>query len=80
VRLVYSVYSNNNNNNNSDSKLNWLFYHCVQPCVTYSHNKSYNDLLLFVYLSMLLQRFYSLILPNPGVQVAYNKYMSIYSG
>ena len=42
--------------------------------------KAYNDLLLFVYLSMLLQRFYSLILPNPGVQIAYNKYMSIYSG
>jgi hypothetical protein len=29
---------------------------------------------------MLLQRFYSLIFPNPGVQIAYNKYMSIYSG
>jgi hypothetical protein len=42
--------------------------------------KSYNDSLLFVYLYMLLQRFYSLILPNPGVQIAYNKYMSIYSG
>ena len=24
---------------------------------------------------MLLQRFYSLILPNPGVQIAYKKYM-----
>jgi hypothetical protein len=48
--------------------------------ISYSHNKSYNDLLLFVYLSMRLQRFYSLILPNPGVQIAYNKYMSIYSG
>jgi hypothetical protein len=46
----------------------------------YSHNKSYNDLLLFVYLKMLLQRFYSLILPNPGVQIAYNKCMSIYGG
>ena len=46
----------------------------------YSHNKEYNDLLLFVYLSILLQRFYSLIFPNPGVQIAYNKYMSIYSG
>jgi hypothetical protein len=34
-------------------------YICVQPCITifisYSHNKSYNDLLLFVYLSMILQ-------------------------
>jgi hypothetical protein len=48
--------------------------------ISYSHNKAYNDSLLFVYLSMLLQRFYSLILPNPGVQIAYNKYMSIYSG
>jgi hypothetical protein len=63
-----------------------VYYICVQPCITilisYLHNKSYNDLLLFVYLSMLLQRFYSLILPNPvpGVQIAYNKYMSIYSG
>ena len=61
-----------------------VYYICVQPCITiftsYSHNKSYNDLLLFVYLSMLLQRFYSLILPNPGVQIAYNKYMSKYSG
>ena len=45
--------------------------------ISYSHNKSYNDLMLFVYLNMLLQRFYSLILPNPGVQIAYNKYMSI---
>jgi hypothetical protein len=36
-------------------------------------------IIIFVYLSMLLQRFYSLILPNPGVQIAYNKYMSIYS-
>ena len=35
--------------------------------------------IILVYLSMLLQRFYSLILPNPGVQIAYNKYMSIYS-
>ena len=47
-----------------------VYYICVQPCITifisYSHNKSYNDLLLFVYLSMLLQRFYSLILPNPS--------------
>jgi hypothetical protein len=41
---------------------------------------SYNDLLLFVYLSILLQRFYSLIFLNTGVQIAYNKYMSIYSG
>jgi hypothetical protein len=64
-----------------------VYYICVQPCITifisYSHNKSYDDLLfqlLFVYLSMLLQRFYSLIMPNPGVQIAYNKYMSIYSG
>ena len=32
------------------------------------------------YLSMLLQRFYSLILPNPGVQIAYNKSMFIYNG
>jgi hypothetical protein len=37
-------------------------------------------LLSFVYLSMLLQRFYSLIFSNPGVLIAYNKYMSIYSG
>jgi hypothetical protein len=44
--------------------------------ISYSHNKSYNDLLLFVYLSMVLQRFYPLILPNPGVQIAYNKCMS----
>jgi hypothetical protein len=53
-----------------------VYYICVQPCITifisYSHNKSYNDLMLFVYLNMLLQRFYSLILPNPGVQIAYN--------
>jgi hypothetical protein len=48
--------------------------------ISYSHNKAYNDLLLFVYLSMLLQRFYSLILPNPGVPIAYDKYVSIYSG
>ena len=52
-----------------------VYYICVQPCITifisYSHNKAYNDLLLFVYLSMLLQRFYSLIFPNPGVQIAY---------
>ena len=47
---------------------------------SYLHSKSYNDLMLFVYLSMLLQRFYSLILPNPDVQIAYNKYMSKYSG
>ena len=57
---------------------------CVQPCITilisYSHNKAYNDSLLFVHLNMLLQRFYSLILPNPGFQIAYNKYMSKYSG
>ena len=33
-----------------------------------------------VYLSMLLWCFYLLILPNPGVQIAYNKYMLIYSG
>jgi hypothetical protein len=61
-----------------------LLYICVQPGITilisYSHNKAYNDSLLFVYPSMLLQRFYSLILPNPGVQIAYNKYMSKYSG
>jgi hypothetical protein len=47
-----------------------VYYICVQPCITifisYSHNKSYNDLLLFVYLSMILQRFYSLILPKPS--------------
>jgi hypothetical protein len=43
--------------------------------ISYSHNKAYNDSLLFVYLSMLLQRSHSLILPNPGVQIAYNKYM-----
>jgi hypothetical protein len=42
--------------------------------ISYSHN---NDSLLFVYLSMLLQRFYSLILPNPGVQIAYNKYIYV---
>jgi hypothetical protein len=48
--------------------------------ISYSHNKAYNDLLLFVYLSMLLQRFYLLILPYPGVQMAYNNYMSIYGG
>ena len=48
--------------------------------ISYSHNKAYNDSLLFVHLRMLLQRFYSLILPNPGVQIAYNKYMSKYSG
>ena len=48
--------------------------------ISYSHNKAYNDLLLFVYISMLLQRFYLLILPNPGVQIAYDKYMSKYSG
>jgi hypothetical protein len=48
--------------------------------ISYSHNKAYNDLLLFVYLSMLLQRFYSLILPYPGVKMAYNNYMSIYGG
>jgi hypothetical protein len=61
-----------------------VYYICVQPCITilisYSHNKAYNDSLLFVHLNMLLQRFYSLILPNPGVQIAYNKYMSKYSG
>jgi hypothetical protein len=32
---------------------------------------------LIYYPSMLMQRFYLLILPNPGVQMAYNKYMSI---
>jgi hypothetical protein len=47
---------------------------------SYLHNKSYNDLMLFVYLRMLLERFYSLILPNTAVQIAYNKYMSMYSG
>ena len=61
-----------------------VYYICVQPCITicisYSHNKAYNDLLLFVYISMLFQRFYLLILPNPGVQIAYDKYMSKYSG
>jgi hypothetical protein len=45
-----------------------VYYTCVQPCITifisYSHNKSCNDLLLFVYLSMLLQRFYSLFFLN----------------
>jgi hypothetical protein len=34
-----------------------VYYICVQPCITilisYSNNKEYNDLLLFVYLSML---------------------------
>jgi hypothetical protein len=45
--------------------------------ISYSHNKAYNDLLLFVYLSMLLQRFYSLILPYPGVKMAYNNYMVV---
>jgi hypothetical protein len=35
--------------------------------ISYSHNKAYNDSLLFVYLSMLLQRFYSLILPNSKI-------------
>jgi hypothetical protein len=43
----------------------WVYYICVQSCITilisYSHNKAYNDSLLFLYLSMLLQRFYSLI-------------------
>jgi hypothetical protein len=48
--------------------------------ISYSHNKAYNDLLLFVYISVLLQRFYSLIFPNPGVDIAYDKYMSKYSG
>jgi hypothetical protein len=61
-----------------------VYYICVQPCITilisYWHNKVYNDSQLFVHLSMLLQRFYSLILPNPCVEIAYNKYMSIYSG
>jgi hypothetical protein len=61
-----------------------LLYICMQPCITilisYSHNNAYNDLMLFLYLSMLLRRFYSLILPNPGVGIANNKYMSIYSG
>jgi hypothetical protein len=47
---------------------------------SYSRSESYNDLALFVCLSMLLQRFYSLILSDHGVQIAYNKYMSIYSG
>ena len=49
--------------------------------ISYSHNIQYRIMLfiILVYLSMLLQRFYSLILPNPGVQIAYNKYMSIYS-
>jgi hypothetical protein len=62
-----------------------VYYICVhaQPCITifisYSHNKSYNDSLLFVHLRMHLQRFYSLILPNPGFQIAYNKYMSKYT-
>jgi hypothetical protein len=53
---------------------------CITIFTSYSHNTSYNDLLLFVYLSIFLQRFYSLIFSNPGVQIAYNKYMSIYSG
>jgi hypothetical protein len=64
--------------------IHYLYNKCVQPCITifisYSHDKAYNDSLLFVYLSMLLQRLHSLILPNPGVQIAYNKYISIYSG
>jgi hypothetical protein len=43
----------------------------MRATMHYSHNKEYNDSLLIVYLSMLLQRFYSLILTNTGVQIAY---------
>ena len=49
---------------------------CITILISYSHIEAYNDSPLFVYLSMLLQLFYSLILPNPDVQIAYNKYMS----
>jgi hypothetical protein len=59
-----------------------VYYICVQPCITifisYSHNKSYNDLLLFVYLSMILQRFYLLILPNPSHIINICRYIAVY--
>ena len=64
-----------------------VYYICVQPCITIFIIViriirrimicCYNN--LFVYISMLLERFYSLILPNPVVQIAYDKYVSKYS-
>jgi hypothetical protein len=51
-----------------------LLYICVQPCITISLviriiNRIMICCYLYILISMLLQRFYSLILHNPGVQI-----------
>ena len=64
-----------------------VYYICVQPCITilisYSHNKAYNDSLLFVHIPhMLSQRFLLVDFAQPWLSnsIYCNKYMSKYSG
>ena len=55
-----------------------MHYYCV--FISYSDNKSYNDLLLLYCISsMLFQRFLLVDFAQPWRQIAYNKYMSIFT-